>query len=123
MDEQDIINVRLGQLVNVTGQDFPGRTLTGHVASISPVATKSTDPSSTARQIVTTVRLDQSPSFLRDGMSVDVDILTTNVKNALVVPSAALGKDAKGSYVFVVRNRKLTKTYVHTGTKMIRKPS
>ncbi len=117
VDEQDIINVRMGQPVNITGQDFPGRTLTGHVASISPVAIKSTDPSSTARQIVTTVRLDQSPSFLRDGMSVDVDILTTNLKNALVVPSAALGKDAKGSYVFVVRNGKLTKAYVRTGSK------
>lgn len=117
VDEQDIINVRIGQAVNVTGQDFPGRTLTGRVASISPVATKSTDPSSTARQIVTTVRLDQSPSFLRDGMSVDVDILTTNVKNALVVPSGAIDKDAKGSFVFVVRKGKLTKTYVRTGTK------
>jgi len=117
VDEQDIINVRIGQPVNVTGQDFPGRTLTGRVASISPVATKSTDPSSTARQIVTTVRLDQSPSFLRDGMTVDVDILTTNVKNALAIPTAAIAKDAKGSYVFVVHNGKLTKTYVHTGTK------
>jgi RND family efflux transporter MFP subunit len=117
VDEQDIINVRIGQLVNVTGQDFPGRTLTGHIASISPVATKSSDPSSTARQIVTTVRLDQSPSFLRDGMSVDVDILTTNVKNSLVVPTAALGKDGKGSYVFVARNGKLAKTYVRTGPK------
>ncbi|HET9392182.1 MAG TPA: efflux RND transporter periplasmic adaptor subunit [Candidatus Rubrimentiphilum sp.] len=117
VDEQDIINVRLGQPVDVTGQDFPGRTLTGRVASISPVATKSTDPSSTARQIVTTVRLDQSPSFLRDGMTVDVDILTTNVKNALVVPTAALGKDGKRAYVFVVRKGKLIKTYVSTGTK------
>ena len=117
VDEQDIINVRMGQLVNITGQDFPGRTLTGHVASISPVATKSTDPSSTARQIVTTVRLDQSPSFLRDGMTVDVDILTTNVKNALVIPSAAINKDGKGAYVYIARAGKLVKTYIRTGPK------
>lgn len=117
VDEQDIINVRTGQRVKITGEDFPGRTLTGYVSSIAPVATKSTDPSSTAKQVVTTIRLDGSPSFLRDGMSVDVDILTTDVRNAIVVPSAALNKDAKGSYVYVVRTGKLTKTYVGTGPK------
>jgi HlyD family secretion protein len=117
VDEQDIINVRPGQNANITGEDFPGRTLTGHVVSISPVATKSTDPSSTAKQVVTTIRLDSSPSFLRDGMTVDVDILTTNVKNALVIPTASINKDGKGAYVYVVRAGKLVKTYIHTGSK------
>ncbi|HEY9180560.1 MAG TPA: HlyD family efflux transporter periplasmic adaptor subunit, partial [Candidatus Baltobacteraceae bacterium] len=84
VDEQDIINVRVGQQADISGEDFPGQTLTGHVVAISPVAIKSTDASSTARQIVTTIRLDRSPAFLRDGMTVDVDILTTNVKGALV---------------------------------------
>jgi RND family efflux transporter MFP subunit len=117
VDEQDIINVKTGQRAKITGEDFPGRTLMGYVASIAPVATKSTDPSSTARQVVTTIRLDGSPSFLRDGMSVDVDILTTDVRNAIVVPSASLNKDGKGSYVYVVRSGKLVKTYVRTGPK------
>jgi RND family efflux transporter MFP subunit len=117
VDEQDIINVRIGQRVKITGEDFPGRTLTGYVASIAPVATKSTDPSSTAKQVVTTIRLDGSPSYLRDGMSVDVDILTTDVRNAVVVPSAALNNDGKGSYVYVVRKGKLVKTYIRTGPK------
>lgn len=117
VDEQDIINVKTGQRAKITGEDFPGRTLTGYVASIAPVATKSTDPSSTAKQVVTTIRLDGSPSFLRDGMSVDVDILTTDVRNAVVVPSAALNKDGKGSFVYIVRAGKLQKTYVTTGPK------
>jgi HlyD family secretion protein len=117
VDEQDIINVKTGQRVKITGEDFPGRTLAGYVSSIAPVAIKSTDPSSTARQVVTTIRLEGSPTFLRDGMSVDVDILTTDVRNAMVVPSAAINKDAKGSFVYVVRNKKLVKTYVVTGPK------
>lgn len=117
VDEQDIINVRPGQRVNITGEDFPGQTLTGHVADIAPIAIKSSDPSSTARQVLTTIRLDQNPSFLRDGMSVDVDILTTNVKNAIVVPSTAIGKDAKGAYVYVVRAGKAYKTPIKTGSK------
>ena len=43
VDEQDVINVRVGQRANVSGQDFPGRIIRGHVARIAPVATKSTD--------------------------------------------------------------------------------
>lgn len=115
VDEQDIINVHVGQQADVTGEDFPGQTLVGHVASISPVAIKSTDPSSTARQVLTTIRLDRSPSFLRDGMTVDVDILTTNVAGAIVLPSAAIQKDGSASYVYVVRRGKAVKTPVKTG--------
>lgn len=116
VDEQDIINVRIGQQANITGEDFPGRTLVGHVASISPVAVKSTDPSSTAKQVVTTIRLDRSPTFLRDGMTVDVDILTSNIRNAIVLPSAAIQKDAKGTYVYAVRGGKAVRVAVKTGS-------
>ncbi|MBV8373161.1 MAG: HlyD family efflux transporter periplasmic adaptor subunit, partial [Candidatus Eremiobacteraeota bacterium] len=75
VDEQDIINVRIGQRVNISGQDFPAKIVRGHVAQIAPVATKSTDPSSTAKQVLTTIALDSSPAFLKDGMTADVDIL------------------------------------------------
>ena len=104
VDEQDIINVRLGQSALITGEDFPGKTLSGHVVAISPVAQKSDDPSSTARQVITTIRLDNSPSFLRDGMSVDVDILTTNVQHTVVVPNDALVKDGSKRFVWVVQH-------------------
>lgn len=115
VDEQDVINVHRGQQANITGQDFPGRTLTGRVELISPVAIKSTDPSSTARQVLTTIRLERSPDFLRDGMSVDVDILTTNVPRTIVVPATAITADGKRSYVYVVRGGKALKRYVRTG--------
>ncbi|MBV8639596.1 MAG: efflux RND transporter periplasmic adaptor subunit [Candidatus Eremiobacteraeota bacterium] len=115
VDEQDIINVKVGQRANVTGQDFPGKTITGHVARIAPVAEKSTDASSTARQVVTTIALDTSPDFLRDGMSADIDILTTDIPHALTVPNAAVGKDGKTSYVFVVKNGVAKKRTVKLG--------
>ncbi|HTX59971.1 MAG TPA: efflux RND transporter periplasmic adaptor subunit [Verrucomicrobiae bacterium] len=103
VDEQDIINVKLGQAVNVTGEDFPGRTIRGHVAAIAPIATKSTDASSTAKQVLTTIALDEDPPFLRDGMSADVDILTTDIPHAIVVPNDAVFQDKGKSYVYVVR--------------------
>lgn len=102
VDEQDIINVHVGQRANISGEDFPDKTLSGHVIAISPVAQKSDDPSSTARQIITTIRLDESPSYLRDGMSVDVDILTKDIRRALVIPNDAIVKEKGKAYVYVV---------------------
>ncbi|MBV8491470.1 MAG: efflux RND transporter periplasmic adaptor subunit [Candidatus Eremiobacteraeota bacterium] len=115
VDEQDAIDVRVGLPVLVTGQDFPGKTIHGRVEYIAPVATKSTDASSTAKQVLTTIALDSSPAFLRDGMSADVDILTTNVPHALVVPNDAIVKDGGKSYVFVVTNGKAQKRPIVTG--------
>ena len=115
VDEQDIINVRVGQPAIVSGEDFPGKHIAGHVASISPLATKSTDASSTAKQVLTTVLLDSSPSYLRDGMTVDIDILTADIKNSLLVPNDAIVTDKGKSYVFVVRKGTAHKTLVTTG--------
>ena len=102
VDEQDIINVRLGQAANISGQDFPGHVILGHVARIEPVAQKSTDASSTSMQVLTTIALDQSPSFLRDGMSADVDILTTDIPRAIAIPADAIDKSGKSAFVYVV---------------------
>ncbi len=115
VDEQDIINVQVGQRVLITGEDFPGHTIQGHVSRIAPVATKSSDTTSTARQVLTTVTLDRSPSFLKDGMNVDVDILTTDVPHALVVPNGAIFKDNGRSYVYVVAGNVARRREVVTG--------
>ena len=104
VDEQDIINVRTGQRAEITGEDFPGKTLTGHVTRIAPIAIKSSDASSTAKQVLTTIALDRSPAFLKDGMTVDVDIITADVPHAIVVPNDAVTKSGGKSYVFVVHD-------------------
>jgi HlyD family secretion protein len=115
VDEQDIMNVRLGQRASVTGQDFPGHTILGHVTHIAPAAVKSTDPSSTAKQVLTTIALDSSPGFLRDGMSADVDILTTDVPHAIVVPNDAVFKAGARSYVYVVEHGVARRRFIRIG--------
>jgi membrane fusion protein (multidrug efflux system) len=101
--------------VLVTGQDFPGKTIHGHVASIAPIATKSTDATSTAKQVLTTIQLDENPPYLRDGMSADVDILTTNIPRSIVVANDALFKEKGKSYVYVVTDGAVHKRAVVTG--------
>ncbi len=102
VDEQDVAGIRFGQRAIVSGEDFGGAKLPGHVIAISPIAQRSDDPANTSRQVVTTIALDRRLPFLRDGMTVDVDIITRDSKHVIVIPTDALRKDDKGTYVFVV---------------------
>lgn len=104
VDEQDVAGIRFGQRAVVSGEDFGGAKLPGHVIAISPVAQKSDDPANTSRQVVTTIALERRLPFLRDGMTVDVDIITRDSKHVIVVPTDALRKDDKGTFVYVVAN-------------------
>ncbi len=48
-------------------------------------------------------------------MSVDVDILTTNIAHAIVVPADGVVKESGRSYVFIVRGGTVHKQRVRTG--------
>jgi RND family efflux transporter MFP subunit len=116
VDEQDIASVAVGQRAVIGGEDLAGTTLPGHVVEIDAVALKSDDPSNTSRQVITTVRLDRTLPFLRDGMTVDVDIITHEAAHTLVVGNDAIRHDANTQpYVFVVRNGRTVKTPVTLG--------
>jgi multidrug efflux pump subunit AcrA (membrane-fusion protein) len=102
VDEQDIASVRAGQPAIVSGEDLGTTTLPGHVATIGAVAQKSDDPSNTARQIATTIALDRTVPYLRDGMSVDIDIVTQDRPRVIALPTDAIRHDPAGKpYVLV----------------------
>ncbi len=117
VDEQDIASVRPGQRAIVSGEDLGTTTLPGHVATIGAVAQKSDDPSNTARQVATTIALDKTVPYLRDGMSVDIDIVTQDRPQVIALPTDAIRKDPAGKpYVLVLRNGKAVKRAVVTGS-------
>jgi RND family efflux transporter MFP subunit len=117
VDEQDVADLAIGQKAIVSGEDFDGATLPGHVVSISPVAQRSDDPSNTARQVVTTIALEQRLPFLRDGMTVDVDIVTHREPHVLAVSTDAVRRDASGTYLFVAKDGRATRVPVTLGTQ------
>jgi RND family efflux transporter MFP subunit len=116
VDEQDISQVRTGQRAVISGEDLGATSLAGHVTLIGAVAQKSDDPSNTARQIVTTIALDKTVPYLRDGMNVDVDIVTVDRPHVLALATAAIRHDDGGKpYVLVVRHGVLAKRFVTLG--------
>jgi len=117
VDEQDVAGLRLGQRAIVSGEDFGGAKLPGHVVAISPVAQRSDDPSNTSRQVVTTIALEKRLPFLRDGMTVDVDIVTRERKGVLMVPTDALRKDERGSYLLVVAQGRTRRVAARVATQ------
>ncbi|MGH7727898.1 MAG: efflux RND transporter periplasmic adaptor subunit, partial [Vulcanimicrobiaceae bacterium] len=115
VDEQDVSQIALGQRAIVGGEDFGTKKLGGRIVAISPVAIRSEDPADTAREIPATIALDDNLPFLRDGLSVDVDIVTHDLPGVLLVPIDALRSDAKGSYVFAVVHGHAVRTKVTLG--------
>jgi RND family efflux transporter MFP subunit len=103
VDEQDVSQVRVGETARISGEDLGDKTLAGRVTAIGEVAQKSDDPSNTSRQIITTIALEASLPFLRDGMNVDVDIVTADRPHVIALPSEAIRRDDAKPYVFVVR--------------------
>jgi HlyD family secretion protein len=133
VDEIEVMKVKTGQDVTVTGDAFPRITLTGKVASISSQGTRGDGqkgpPSfgvnvlldALPREVMERIRLKGIPEpvmeKIRLGMSADVKILVYSKSDALTVPLQAVQRDGAG-YVVTVREKgtgKLKKTKVVTG--------
>jgi HlyD family secretion protein len=116
VDEQDIAHVQVGQSAVVSGEDFGGATFPGRVVAIAPTAQKSDDPAATTRQVLTIIALEKIAPFFKDGMSADVDILTTQLHDVIVVPTSAISTGQKGKkYVWVVAGGRAAKRAITTG--------
>lgn len=90
VNEADVSRVKVGQPVKFTVDAFPGQTFDGKVAVVQPLGT-------TSQNVVDyTVTIDLAPvragapAPLLPGMTASVTILTTNVPNAVIIPSSAI---------------------------------
>lgn len=99
VDETDIVNVKLGQPVDVTIDAFPGRVLKGHVTEVGDQAllrttglatSQSTTGTEEAKDFKVVVTIDNPPGDLRPGLSCNAKITTANKPNVLTIPIQAL---------------------------------
>ena len=103
LEESDMGRVSLGNQVNVTFEALPDTTFTGKVVRVDPVLVSVSG--TTAVQARASLRLDEQDVTLLSGMTADVEVISAEARDALVVPVEALRKTEEGGYtVTVVRS-------------------
>lgn len=85
--------VRVGQTVEFTLDGYPGRTFTGTVAQVAPVA----DPGT--RQVGVTMRLPNEDRSVIGGLFATGRVITGTAEDAVVVPSGAVRGTNGDAYV------------------------
>lgn len=83
VDERDIPRIRVGQRALISSDAWPGRVIRAHVAELTPTG----DPEQRAFRARLLV---DDGAQLPLGMSLEVNIITREVKDALLVPTSAL---------------------------------
>ena len=102
--------VRVGAPVDFTVNGYPNRQFTGHVTRINPVA----DPST--RQVRIIVSLPNAGGVLVGGLFADGHV-ASEVRNAPVVPAAALDERGLKPFVMLIKNGVVTKAEVELGIR------
>lgn len=98
LSENNVIQVAVGQKVNLTSDALPGWKSTGTVSYIAPASV-------TTNGVVTyLVQVDfkNTDTHIRTGMTLNVDIVTQQKNNVLVVPNAAILPRGNGYIVQVL---------------------
>jgi HlyD family secretion protein len=87
IDEVDVGKLRIGQLVTISVDAFPGEKFKGAVRRISPIVSGGKLETRTAD---VWIYFNESQKRIKPGMSADVEILVTTLANVLSVPSQAV---------------------------------
>jgi HlyD family secretion protein len=105
VDETDIVNVSVGQNVDITIDAIPNKTFKGHVTEIGNTAilrssgvaaNQSAISSQEAKDFKVVVALENPPDEIRPGLSCTAKITTATRQNVLTIPIQALTVRQKG---------------------------
>jgi HlyD family secretion protein len=118
IDESAISAIQAGQSADINIDTLPGVTLTGRLSSISTI------PNTQAGLVGTTAYIAKitfgvpQGLLVKPGMNAEVNIITSERKSVLLVPSEAVKKDIKGNtYVQVYKNENIQSQTVVTGVR------
>jgi HlyD family secretion protein len=96
--ESNIAQIRLGQNASIQADAYTGKTFTGKVTQISPQSI--VQQNVTSFEVKTSI-IDDAKKMLRSGMNVNVEFKAGELKDVLVVPTAAIVRQEKETGVFV----------------------
>ena len=87
VNENDVVNVKVGDKTRITIDAYPGRKFTGTVKEIASAAkTQGMNTQEEVTNFLVKIRVADKDVSLRPGMSANVDIETKTVENVIAVP-------------------------------------
>jgi RND family efflux transporter MFP subunit len=104
IDEVDVGRLRLDQPVTVTVDAFPGEKFESAIRRISPIVSGGKLETRTADVWIFFARKD---SRIKPGMSADIEVLVTTLRDVLAVPSQAVVERDGKKQVYVVEGKGL----------------
>jgi HlyD family secretion protein len=115
LNEIDVVNVKLGQTVELSFDAIPEEIFLGSVAEINTVG----EVSSNVVTFAIKVSIPNADERIKSGMSVTANIVTSSKENILSIPSGTIKQEGKGnSAKFYVLKKVLNrneKVYVSVG--------
>lgn len=113
ISEKDISKVVLRQPANIILDAYPGQTYQGELVELSPKANREKGT------IQVKVKVGDPDSRWRPGMTAQVNFLQTqqpqSEQSAILIPKAALVSRAEGSFVYLVKDSRVSAQAVKTG--------
>ncbi len=106
---EHLSRVKVGQAVVVSTDAYPGRTFAGAVLAIAPAVDATTNAA------LVRVRIANAEHLLKVGLFAEAHVQLAQHADALVVPTPALVRDAKGAVVYVVTGDTAQRTEVKVG--------
>lgn len=117
IDEAQVGKVASGQAVEIRVDAYPERVFTGKVDRVSPLGKET---SSVVTFDVEIVVEDENAGLLRSGMSADVEIVTAEQKDVLLIPLIAVETAGRSRFVRLSNGeQRPIKTGSTDGTRMV----
>ncbi|HXL35474.1 MAG TPA: HlyD family secretion protein [Gemmatimonadales bacterium] len=113
VNEIDVRKIAAGQPVAITLDADPSKKLTGTVTSVANVGEQR--PNTDAKVFEVKVKVEQSDSTLRPGMTTGNAIETLKIDTVLYVPLEALGSDSGVAFVFKQAGGRVVKQEIVSG--------
>ncbi|UJS22974.1 efflux RND transporter periplasmic adaptor subunit [Thiothrix winogradskyi] len=112
IDEKNLGKLAIGQVALSSADAFPQQRFNAEVAYINPGV------DATRGAVAVKLRVKEPPDYLRQDMTVSVDIETAQKPDALVIPTGALHEPSSAApWVLVVRNNHTVKQTVTLGLR------
>lgn len=117
LNEVDAGKVKLGGKVTISSKLLGNPSTQGTITEISPqaIATSNVQGNS-APTVGVKIHLDQVPTGLKPGFTVNIQAIVATKEGVLAVPQEVLFQEGKKNYVYLIQGGKLLKTEVTIGT-------